>query len=104
MPLYSLKISGIEDNLKDYLIPVGAEAIERLLLGVPEKPHFEFVGWATTPSGSLISLENLVVESDLNLYAIWKELPKYSVKYFSNGILKSVPLAKSYWSDGDSKP
>jgi uncharacterized repeat protein (TIGR02543 family) len=50
--------------------------------------HYTFSGWDTSSNATKVVYAagaSLVIENDTNLYAVWKEDPKYSVSYSANG-------------------
>ena len=53
--------------------------------------HYVFLGWATTENGS-VEYENeafVTTATDMDLYAIWKEEPQYTVTFINNSALYS---------------
>jgi hypothetical protein len=67
------------------------------------KPHHEFVHWNTSSDGSgspvYSGLESIKISQNLEIYAIWKELPKFEITYEGNNVLNSSPLSQSFYSD-----
>lgn len=99
VPLFNLNVYESGNNTHSYLIPSQAKVARDLLPVNLVKEHNKFLGWSFTQDGPLASLENLKIESDLNLYALWQELPKYNLEYVANDVLLSVPPSQNFWTD-----
>ena len=74
-------------------------------LGDLKKENHTFEGWNTKSDGSGINYypwDNFNIDDDIILYANWKELPKYTIKYDGNGNTSGkVPIDKNspYYQD-----
>jgi hypothetical protein len=67
------------------------------------KEHHEFVNWNTSSDGTGLSvysgLDSMKITQDTEIFAIWKELPKFEISYDGNNILTSAPKSQSFYSD-----
>ena len=89
-----------------------ASGYEITLKGLPE--NFEgpknksFIGWSTTASGNVQSKsgDKVIVNSNLDFYAVWENNPTNKVFYYGNGNTGGeVPKDDSeYYSNKDPKP
>jgi len=50
----------------------------------PVKADHEFLGWAKSEGGSVVTVDN-VANGDLTYYAVFKEIKKYNVTFYVNG-------------------
>jgi hypothetical protein len=67
------------------------------------KTHHEFVNWNTNSdgTGSMVysGLGSLTIIQNTEIYATWKELPKFEISFDSNRILKSTPPSQTFYID-----
>ena len=67
------------------------------------RTHHEFLNWNTSPDGTgstvFSGLSSISISQNTEVYATWKELPKFEVSFNSNKILKSTPLPQTFYSD-----
>ena len=71
------------------------------------KLHHSFMGWGKNPNNSeeLFQPGQIVngISSNLRLYANWKELSKFELKFQSNGVLIKSPNATTIWEDSSDR-
>jgi uncharacterized repeat protein (TIGR02543 family) len=72
--------------------------------GTLARTHYSFQGWSTNASANTVTHAegaSLTVDSDTNLYAVWKEDAKYTVTYSANGGT-GAPSDKGAYYGGDT--
>ncbi len=66
----------------------------------PVKENYEFVGWALTENGTIVSVGGYAITSETTFYAVFKEIPKatYKVTFMSAGskVAEQVVTEKEY--------
>ena len=75
---------GTSNTLKQ-VVPEGIAT--KLLPNSFDREHYTFLGWATTADGAKVYNDEAYVTTatDLDLYAVWQEDPKYTVSFMNNG-------------------
>lgn len=67
------------------------------------KAHHEFINWNTSSDGTGVTvysgLNSTSINQNTEIYATWKELPKFEISFDSNRILKSTPPSLNFYSD-----
>lgn len=70
-------------NLSLYAIFTSSTTKGSITLPTPTRSGYEFVGWATSASATSGSTGSYTPDSDITLYAVWKQ--SYSTIYYNDG-------------------
>jgi hypothetical protein len=99
IPLFSISINDNNGDSQSYLTLGQSKISKELFPSSPLKKHFKFLGWSYVDGGQAVSLDEIKVDGDLSFYASWRELPKFTIEYFSNGVLEKTSEPITIWAD-----
>lgn len=75
------------NNGDGYMVPTVSEAGSvQLSPNIFYRPGFSFEGWSTVENGEVVYKDNATVMlySDMNLYAVWKEVQYFTITFHAN--------------------